>query len=54
MLDGFAAQPARSRAWGEVLVTSMVTIFKDKFDTHENIGFASISGSRCATAYWMS
>ncbi|MGI5877246.1 MAG: DEAD/DEAH box helicase [Christensenellales bacterium] len=59
VLDEFAAQPgAIARAWGEVLVTSMVTIFKKiKFDTHENIGFGRVNLPELemhTTAYWMS
>lgn len=45
------------RAWGEVLVTSMVTMFKKiKFDTHENIGYGKVNLPELemhTTAYWM-
>ena len=37
------AQAVPPRALGEVLVTSMVTLFKKmKFDTHENLGFGPV------------
>ncbi len=41
--DRADAQAKPPRALGEVLVTSMVTLFKKmKFDTHENIGFGPV------------
>ncbi len=46
------------RNWGEVLVTSLVTIFKKmRLETHENIGWGKVHLPELemhTTAYWMS
>jgi DEAD/DEAH box helicase domain-containing protein len=58
VLDEFDSRPGPvGCAWGEVLVTSMVTMFKKiKFDTHENIGYGKVNLPELemhTTAYWM-
>jgi len=46
-----------SRSWGDVMVTSLVTMFKKiKFDTHENLGWGQVHLPELelqTTAYWM-
>ena len=45
------------RNWGDVMVTSLVTMFKKiKFDTHENLGWGQVHLPELelqTTAYWM-
>ena len=46
-----------SRNWGDVMVTSLVTMFKKiKFDTHENLGWGQVHLPELelqTTAYWL-
>lgn len=59
VLDVFqsADQERTGRSWGDVMVTSLVTMFKKiKFDTHENLGWGKVHLPELelqTTAYWM-
>ncbi len=56
VLDQFAS--SGPRAWGEVAVTYLATIFKKiRFETHENVGWGKIrlpEDSFHTSAYWLS
>jgi DEAD/DEAH box helicase domain-containing protein len=59
VLDVFqsADEERTGRSWGDVMVTSLVTMFKKiKFDTHENLGWGKVHLPELelqTTAYWM-
>ncbi|HHU49707.1 MAG: DEAD/DEAH box helicase [Caldicoprobacterales bacterium] len=59
VLDVFqsADENRTSRNWGDVMVTSLVTMFKKiKFDTHENLGWGQVHLPELelqTTAYWL-
>ena len=59
VLDVFQTSEEKrtSRSWGDVMVTSLVTMFKKiKFDTHENLGWGQVHLPELelqTTAYWM-
>ena len=59
VLDVFQTSEDKSagRSWGDVMVTSLVTMFKKiKFDTHENLGWGPVHLPELelqTTAYWM-
>jgi len=60
VLDVFQSEEegAAGRSWGDVMVSSLVTMFKKiKFDTHENLGWGPVNLPELelqTTAYWMS
>lgn len=58
VLDVLDERPEAGCAWGEVLVTSLVTMFKKmKMDTHENLGFGPVHLPELemhTTAFWLS
>ncbi|NLC43128.1 MAG: DEAD/DEAH box helicase [Clostridiales bacterium] len=59
VLDVFQSSQEKGteRNWGDVMVSSMVTMFKKiKFDTHENLGWGPVNLPELelqTTAYWM-
>ncbi len=59
VLDVFQSSEEKGteRSWGDVMVTSMVTMFKKiKFDTHENLGWGPVNLPELelqTTSYWM-
>jgi DEAD/DEAH box helicase domain-containing protein len=59
VLDVFQSSEEKGieKSWGDVMVTSMVTMFKKiKFDTHENLGWGPVNLPELelqTSAYWM-